>query len=152
MNKKIICISIVGLLLLTGISSFSAVGKTLEEKTQEVEIETASSGISVDGFLRIKVNVNTIGEIEEGHYCFVDIKFDDGQKIVMCDDEITSSSKTFKSRFIFVYGFNGYITGREGSVTAYVQIMKPLGGGRYEHITDEMEFEGKYNGPFVSFK
>jgi len=55
MNKKIICISIIGMFLLTGISSFSAIGETAEKqkKTNDVdklnetlqpkqEIETAS--------------------------------------------------------------------------------------------------------------
>ena len=50
MNKKIICITIIGMFLLTGISSFSAIGETVENQTKtnetlqpEPEIKTTSA-------------------------------------------------------------------------------------------------------------
>ena len=50
MNKKIICITIIGMFLLTGISSFSAICETVENQTKtnetlqpEPEIKTTSA-------------------------------------------------------------------------------------------------------------
>lgn len=168
MKQKIMCISIFFLMLMIPIT---AIGQTIQTSTEDksqsetmeknaevIESESINSAISVSGGLWIRVvidNREIIKEedIEEGYKYKVELKFDDGPRIIPegCEGFIKGWGKTrAHSSFIFGYRLDGYISGQQGKAEVKVRILKPLGGSMYLPVLEE-NFEGTIIGPFASF-
>jgi hypothetical protein len=130
-------------------NSLTVTPKTMEKNTEDTEKESTNSGISISGFLRIRVKIQTNDVIKKGHSCVILLNFDEGDTLRL-ESSIKRNSQTVNSGFIFIYRMNGFINSRDGTVKVTVKIREYEGGGWHSIVMEE-DFYGTFNGPFISF-
>ena len=156
MNKKMICISIIGLLLITGIST-PALGNVIE-KDASVEKDTSvvkSDGnvadIEIKGFFMINVKIISDKEIQNGDYKYeIGIKFNE-EDTRWHDGVIKRSTVRFYKEPLFLLRFWGELESEEGNVLVIVKIMKHVGNGYYNPAQDPVEKTGTFSRFLISF-
>jgi len=152
MKRKIICIGIIGLFLITGIA-FPALGKIVEKdtETQVAKLDEDLADIVIKGFFRINVKIIPDKEIQNSNYKYkIRIQFNE-ENAFLEDGFIKSSTIRFHFEPLFYLRIWGLLQSRQGTVKVSVDIMRPVGGGWYEKAQDTVEKTGTFGRFFISF-
>ena len=147
MKRKIICISMVGLLLLTGVSSLSAIANQLEQNTPEVETLAGESKITVKGGLSLKVKITPDASIQNKNFIYsIRVQFND-EPTIHDSGTIGSFPVSYSTGLLFSLRMWDILNSRSGSVQVTVKIYKQL-----EPPVQEVVIKGTFFGPFISIK
>jgi hypothetical protein len=156
MKQKIICISVIGLLLFTGVASFPTLANKLEKNTSVVKSEVESLGqyadITIYGFIRINVKVVPNENIKNKGYKYdMEFEFNDEYPFV-AHGKIYRSTIRYHLPPLFYLRFRGHLISREGTIKVTVKILEEdqEEPGWYRTVQTE-EKTGTFSGPFLSW-
>jgi hypothetical protein len=147
MKRKIKCISMIGLLLLTGVASFSVSANQMEKNTPVVKFQSGTALITVTGGYKITIKIKEIDAnyINNGYYYRFRIQFGNGQ--ALCGSiYIDNSKEQYSTSSLFYYRLRlpEVLSGRTGTVTVHVEI------GQNNAVPDQKyDEEGTFRGSRV---
>lgn len=158
MKRKIICMSMIGLLLLTGVASFSVAAEPMEQNTPVVKSQAGDSVIDVSGgffggpvglFVHIKIIPTQAAKDKPYHWSYsITFTGTSGDVGYTGDSGFFSSNirvVRLSSPSLSFMRRNTDLNSRSGTIYVHVDIQEYNGGP----LVQVYEKDGTFRGPFV---
>ena len=141
--------SMIGLLLLTGVASFSVAAEPTEQKTPVVKSQAGDSNINVKGgflsiFRGILISVVPGESVKNNNYiAYYEIRFND-EPMLMGDNRLDDSRVSYSTGPLFSLRMADLLNSRGGTVEVTVKIRQNPGTPVQTEV-----YEANFHGAFV---